>query len=92
MTQWRFMLRMNSELHAEMRVFQIVNNQQLSMLAFSGRSSGEILTMTFTIKTDGTKAKRIEALLYHLQPILYVDVSLSEESDAQESVERMGSK
>ena len=74
MTQWTYMLLMKSELHAEMRVFQLVNNQQASMVTFSGRRSGKLLTMTFIIEMDEGKAKRIEALLWHLQAILRVDV------------------
>ena len=71
--QWTFLLLMNSELHAEMRVFQLVNNQQASMVTFSGRRSGELLTMTFVVEADERMAKRMEALLCRLQPILRVD-------------------
>jgi hypothetical protein len=56
-----------------MRVFQLVNNQQTSMVAFSGRRAGELSTMTFVVEADERTAKRIEALLYRLQPILRVD-------------------
>lgn len=74
MTQhWTFLLLMNGELHAEMRVFQLVNNQQTPMVTFSGRRSGELLTMTFLVEADERVARRIEALLYRLQSILRVD-------------------
>lgn len=71
--QWTYLLLMKSELHAEVRVFQLVNNQQTSMATFSGRKSGELLTMTFIVEADERMARRIEALLYRLQPILRVD-------------------
>ena len=71
--QWTFLLLIKSELHAEMRVFQLVNNQQTSMVTFSGRRSGELLTMTFIVEVEERIAKRMEALLYRLQPILRVD-------------------
>lgn len=71
--QWTFLLLLKSELHAEMRVFQLVNNQQLSMTTFSGRRSGELLTMTFLVETDEKVARRIEALLWRLQSVLRVD-------------------
>lgn len=74
MTQrWTFLLLMNAELHMEMRVFQVVNNQQTPMVTFSGRRSGEFLTMTFLVEADERAARRIEALLYRLQSILRVE-------------------
>lgn len=88
MMQWTYLLLMKSESHAEMRVFQVVNNQQVSILAFVGRRSGNVLFMTFVIETDELKAKRIEALLYRLQAILRVDVFPVEKSEAKEAVER----
>ncbi len=84
MEQWTYVLLMKSELHAEMRVFQLVNNQQTSMVTFSGRRSGQLLTMTFCIEADERLAKRIEALLYRLQPILRVDCFPSEGRSAAE--------
>ena len=71
--QWTFLLLMNAELHAEMRVFQLINNQQAPMATFSGRRSGELLTMAFIVEVDEKLAKRMEALLHRLQPILRVD-------------------
>ena len=71
--QWTFLLLMNAELHAEMRVFQLINNQQTSMVTFSGRRSGGLLTITFIVEADQKLAKRMEALLYRLQSILRVD-------------------
>lgn len=82
--QWTFLILMKSELHAEMRVFQLASNQQVSMTTFTGRRSGELLTMTFVVKADEKQAKRIEALLYRLQPMLRVDCFLSERRDAAE--------
>lgn len=76
--QWTYLLLMKSELHAEIRVFQLINNQQASMITFSGRRSGELLTKTFIVEADEGKAKRIEALLYRLQPILRLDCFPSE--------------
>lgn len=71
--QWTFLLLLKSELHAEMRVFQLVNNQQVPMVTFSGHRSGGLLSMTFIVEADERMAKRMEALLYRLQPILRVD-------------------
>lgn len=71
--QWTYLLLMRSELHAEMRVFQLVNNQQVSMTTFSGRRAGELVTMTFIVEADERIAKRMEALFYRLQPMLRVD-------------------
>lgn len=82
--QWTFLLLMNSERHAEMRVFQLVNNQQVSVVAFLGRRAGELLTMTFVVDADEKMAKRIEALLYRLQPILRVDRFPSERAKVAE--------
>lgn len=82
--QWTYLLLMRSELHAEMRVFQLVNNQQTSMVTFSGRRAGELLTMTFIVEADEKIAKRIEALLYRLQPILRVDCFPSQRGSAAE--------
>lgn len=82
--QWTYLLLMRSELHAEMRVFQIVNNQQMSMVTFSGRRSGELLTMTFIVEADEKLAKRLEALLYRLQSILRVDCFPPERAPATE--------
>jgi hypothetical protein len=79
MTQhWKYLLLIKSELRAEMRVFQLVNNQQVSMITFSGRRSGEFLTMTFIVEAEERMAKRMEALLYRLQSILRVDCFPSE--------------
>lgn len=89
MTQWTYLLLMRSELHAEMRVFQVVNNQQVPTLAFYGRRTGNVLSITFVIETDDLKAKRIEALLYRLQSILRVDAFPTQEFEAKQPVERM---
>lgn len=82
--QWTYLLLMRSELHAEMRVFQLINNQQVPMITFSGHRSGELLTMTFIVEGDEKVAKRIEALLYRLQSILRIDSFLSERRSAVE--------
>jgi hypothetical protein len=85
MTQhWTYLLLMRSELHAEMRVFQLVNNQQLSMVTFSGRRAGELLTVVFVVEAEEGKAQRMEALLYRLQSILRVDYFPSERAKAAE--------
>ena len=89
MQQWTYLLLIKNELHAEMRVFQLVNNQRASMVTFSGRRSGELLTMTFLIEADERIARRIEALLYRLQPILRVDCFLSEGTSAREYHEQI---
>jgi hypothetical protein len=82
--QWTYLLLMKSELHAEMRVFQLVSNQQVSMVAFSGRRSGALLSMTFIVEADQKIAKRLEALLYRLQPILRVACFPPERAPASE--------
>ena len=88
MQQWTYLLLVKSELHAEMRIFQLVNNQQTPMVSFSGRRSGELLAMTFIVEADEKLAKRMEALLYRLQSILRVDCFPCErESAAREDHE-----
>lgn len=82
--RWTYLLLMRSELHAEMRVFQLVNNQQVPMVTFFGSRSGELLTMTFIVEAEERIAKRIEALLYRLQPILRIDCFPSEMVSAAE--------
>ena len=74
MTQWTYLLLMKCELHAEMRVFQVVNNQQTPVLAFASRRSENLVTMNFIIGAEKPRAQRIEALLLRLQSILRVDV------------------
>lgn len=71
--QWTYLLLLKSELHAEMRVFLLVNSQQLSMVSFFGRRSGKLLSMSFLVEADEKVARQMEALLYRLQPIQRVD-------------------
>lgn len=71
--RWTYLLLINSDVHAEMRVFQVVDSQQVPVLEFSGRRSGGLLTMTVVIESDEPRVRRIEALLARLQPILRVD-------------------
>ena len=80
--RWTYLLLMNAGVHVEMRAFQVVDNQQVPVLEFSGRRSGNLLTMTVVIESDEPKARRIEALLYRLQPILRVDCFPSEGAGA----------
>lgn len=73
MMRWTYLLLMNTGAHMEMRVFQVVDNQQVSIIEFSGRRTGNLLTMTIVIEADESKATRIEALLWKLPLILGVD-------------------
>ena|SRR5579862_2405786 len=75
MAEWTYLFLMKNEVHAEMRVFQVVDNQQVSILAFSGRRAGKVLTMTLIVEADKTKAKRIDALLAGLHAVLRVDAA-----------------
>ena len=83
MTQWTYLVLMNPGVHAEMRVFQVVDNQQVLIVEFSGCRSGDLLTMTIVIEADEPKARRIEALLWRLPSILRVDTFASDRSQTQ---------
>lgn len=61
-------------MHAEMRVFQAMDRQHAVVLAFSGQRHGGELRIVLNVETDESRARRIEALLSNLQPVLSVKV------------------
>ena len=77
--RWTFVVAIRSELHAEMRIFQVVNCQRAMILAFSGQRHGDELCITLDVETDGPRARRIESLLANLQAVLCVQASSGEQ-------------
>jgi acetolactate synthase small subunit len=71
--RWMYLVVTENEPRTEARVFQIVDNQQVPILAFSAYRLEEELFMTLTVEADVSKAERIESLLRKLQAILRVD-------------------
>ena len=78
--RWTFGVAIKSELHAEMRIFQVVDCQQAVVLAFSGRRHGDELRIMLDVETDEPRARRIESLLRNLQAVLCVEASSGEGS------------
>jgi acetolactate synthase small subunit len=71
--RWMYLVVTENEPRTEARVFQIVDQQQVPVLAFSAYRLEDELFMTLTVEADGPKSKRIESLLRKLQAILRVD-------------------
>jgi acetolactate synthase small subunit len=71
--RWMYLVVTENEARIEVRVFQIVDHQQVQVRAFSAYRLEDELFMTLTVEADPSKAKRIERLLRKLQAIVRVD-------------------
>lgn len=74
MTQWTYLVIAKNEPRYEAGVFQIVYEQETSLLVFSGHRLGEEFFMTLVVEADERKARRIEALLRKLRPTPHVKI------------------
>ena len=73
---WKFHVLASAERRLFSRILQVLESQLVAIHSFAGDEDGTVIRVTTVFSSEQDKAYRIEALLYRLQGIQHISVSL----------------